>query len=813
MTWTADKEEASDEIPRRRKYSKMLAQLVNRFGELGGFDAWLGIACYFKEDNGNVLIPPFKMFKTLISNISNILIFLNKDLQGQLMPKIKVQIEQRLKYISDKEIKDLDKEILTQFIQRCQALLIHYLPKEEVFLMTEMAELDIALRFLTCPYFEKRLKGINEIKDLTEKIDVYEQIARTGANYNHFVGKATRYISAKVFIEWVEKNKIFELILGDSLHVEIIKRTHEIIKFIAKYEKIPLSLLDLLWKSCEGKHEATLIGMYDLITEIADSLDKEGIDFLKNKIESIPDEEQNEMTLKLIKGFAINTLPKLSDIIDGKVDEANMQMESYNCVGCLWRLMLDESKVTSTLSEIALNSLAAIIKERTCHPLKKIFLYKCFEKIQQRDSVSQCIHLIHSILTNGYYQHKFDNEYSLTKILEDLDAKFDLLDLMINEFVDFYKLAGSNIKKSGQEITDEIRSKPWNGKYSYGINFSNRLIFLEYLITNQCYDMFFDVPKIEKLWDLVIMQPNFNFDKDYFFSWVSRKQELLRFPETALLFAKDDLPDFFEKIICNSKKLDFVTLSAEGFDCFSIFFNIVNEQEGKLKTIKSNKLQMLSLDYSGKETLWNMFLECKNEATLLKIVNLLCETNLRLSPMLEENKKQVMEEFTLKAVNLMKEGYAQKNENYITKSVLILMHFFDRFEGKNRLVQKKEDNNRYGHSIVISVIQKPDNISKNIVIGIYQTLGSLRKKIADAFGLEIHEYKLFTKGNLMDHEEDDTQILQLAFHGPFVIYQIASNKANEEFHPKEIIANNSENIDLLFKLLSEDIQGISFFYF
>jgi hypothetical protein len=38
--------------------------------------------------------------------------------------------------------------------------------------MIEMTELDLALKFLKSPFFEKKIKGINEIKDILEKVEM-----------------------------------------------------------------------------------------------------------------------------------------------------------------------------------------------------------------------------------------------------------------------------------------------------------------------------------------------------------------------------------------------------------------------------------------------------------------------------------------------------------------------------------------------------------------------------------------------------------------------------------------------------------------
>ena len=84
----------------------MICQLVNLFGKLGGFEAWLNAFSFYKEDHAessaSLLLPPFKIMTLLLSNISNIHVYLNKDLREKLFPSIKNAIVRRLRYISDK---------------------------------------------------------------------------------------------------------------------------------------------------------------------------------------------------------------------------------------------------------------------------------------------------------------------------------------------------------------------------------------------------------------------------------------------------------------------------------------------------------------------------------------------------------------------------------------------------------------------------------------------------------------------------------------------------------------------------------------
>jgi len=746
---------------------------------------------------------------TLIFNITQIHQYLNKDLQNKLMPAIKTAVTRRLNFINDKEIKDLDRDILVKFLYRSQNLLIHYFPQDEIYLLTETAELDLSLKFLTCPYFEKRLRGINEIKDLTEKIELHEEFAREPQQYSSIYGqKMTKKLNAKMFIDWINKNRIFELILGDSIHIEIIKRTHEIIKFIAKFEKLPLNLLDLLWNSCAGKHEAITIGIYNLIVEIADYLDIQGIMHLQQKINSIPDEEQNDITLNLIKGFSQKTLPTSASkaLKEGteEVDESK-----FHCVDTLWRLMLDESKVSSVLAENALNGLIETLKERPCQNLKVIYLKKCFEKVKKHESVPQCINLINSLLSNTFHTHRYDIENSLGKILEQLDQDYDLIELLITDFEHFHKRMQDIFSKYKSDPTEEEKEKVYFGKYSYTTNSYNRLIFLEYLLTNPSYELGFTLKQLDRLWELFALNPLWESERDFFFDWISRNHESHSYEDYSSVIEKEMIPEFFEKILCNHKKLDFINMSPKAFECFQTYFRTVNEIKGNLKTLKGSKFLIYDLAYEGRESLWSIFLNCKNQNTINKVVNLLVSCCLRLAPILEKEKKKICEDFTYKCMNLLKEGYLKQNDRLISKSVHLLMSFFDSFEGKSRSEGTGgEEKKRYNINTTVTIVLKPDNTIKNVSVNLSQSIGYLRGLISETFGFATNEFRMYCKGSLIESDEDDSALYNFPFGGPYIIYKVQPPKTEDtNFHPKLILTQNTEYIDLLFKLLSEDVQG------
>jgi len=65
--------------------------------------------------------------------------------------------------------------------------------------------------------------------------------------------------------DWILNEKILEIVLGENTHLEIVKRSSCILKFLAKLDSLPLESVDLIWKSQLGKHEEMVRVVYQMI--------------------------------------------------------------------------------------------------------------------------------------------------------------------------------------------------------------------------------------------------------------------------------------------------------------------------------------------------------------------------------------------------------------------------------------------------------------------------------------------------------------------------------------------------------------------
>lgn len=75
----------------------------------------------------------------------------------------------RLDNLTENEIIELDEGVLNGIIEVYKDYMMIIQP-QDADKMIELKELQIAQKYLRCPFFEKRVRGINELKDIYNKV-------------------------------------------------------------------------------------------------------------------------------------------------------------------------------------------------------------------------------------------------------------------------------------------------------------------------------------------------------------------------------------------------------------------------------------------------------------------------------------------------------------------------------------------------------------------------------------------------------------------------------------------------------------------
>lgn len=105
-------------------------------------------------------------------------------------------------------------------------------------------------------------------------------------------------------LEWLDSNRVFELVFGDSLHSEVIKKSYTLLDFLYSNGKITKRELDKMWECATKKHEAYKVAILKALAFLATKANVEHLRYLFGKLKAIPLAEVDKFCLDLIKSIA-----------------------------------------------------------------------------------------------------------------------------------------------------------------------------------------------------------------------------------------------------------------------------------------------------------------------------------------------------------------------------------------------------------------------------------------------------------------------------------------------------------------------------
>ena len=89
-----------------------------------------------------------------------------------------------------------------------------------------------------------------------------------------------------MYQEWLKENRVLQIVLRDSLHQpQYVEKLEKIIRFVIKEKVLTLSDLDDIWLAQQGKHEAIVKNVHDLLAKLAWDFSPEQLDHLFEKFQ------------------------------------------------------------------------------------------------------------------------------------------------------------------------------------------------------------------------------------------------------------------------------------------------------------------------------------------------------------------------------------------------------------------------------------------------------------------------------------------------------------------------------------------------
>jgi ubiquitin carboxyl-terminal hydrolase 9/24 len=142
---------------------------VQYFAELGGFDAIFNVLSMGLNDEKAVKAP-FSIISYITRPFKNLNLMLTPEFAKLFSSRVSELTVQRLQNMSEKEVKNCSKEQVESVLFYLNQILTIGMTENERSWVIETTELNIALRFLKSSNLEKRLKGLQDIKTMIERV-------------------------------------------------------------------------------------------------------------------------------------------------------------------------------------------------------------------------------------------------------------------------------------------------------------------------------------------------------------------------------------------------------------------------------------------------------------------------------------------------------------------------------------------------------------------------------------------------------------------------------------------------------------------
>ncbi|OMJ74578.1 hypothetical protein SteCoe_26477 [Stentor coeruleus] len=409
--------------------NKTLFYLINYFSSIGGFDVFNEIL----RENEDIKKAPFRFIYNL--PVYEIRAYFTKAFDLLWTTTFKNLVIERIQEISDKEIKMLEKDMVSNVIGVLRIMI------DDSDDDWDSVDLGLALKLLKCPYMEKKLKGLSEIKDFIENISEKESSVK----------RKYKFLNSEVLARWIIENKVLETVV-ENAHEEMIKRLSCVFIFLAENQKLETSHLDLILKYAQNHHDSLLISVYKVITDISPHISFKLQHYLYKKLIETPAEDYDEKFLRMISEFSIKSI--------------SQEREEYFALNLLYDLCLDSAK--PKLHEISTKCFVDLLKHTKSFDSYGNYIEKSVKNIQNNDSVCQSMMIIQKILNlNITYRCR-----------EDLFKKLNSSSEGIFKLISKSFLQGFNLEK--RPVFTQTK------------NIKTRLKFWKFIVTKQCLDVTID---------------------------------------------------------------------------------------------------------------------------------------------------------------------------------------------------------------------------------------------------------------------------------------------------------------------------------
>eukprot|EP01105_Mastigella_eilhardi_P014361 TRINITY_DN3272_c0_g1_i6.p1 TRINITY_DN3272_c0_g1~~TRINITY_DN3272_c0_g1_i6.p1 ORF type:complete len:2846 (+),score=628.82 TRINITY_DN3272_c0_g1_i6:898-8538(+) len=691
--------------------------------------------------------------------------------------------------------------------------------------------LDVADQLLQCPVLEKRLAGLNDIKEVIFNTD--RAIVSRPAGQQTGTGTTATAIAIQPRIgfcfsepaklaKWLANKKIVELLFGPSLHVEVARRSVEVLRFMSRHHALSHAHLSFMWEASVDKHETVTFSVYSLLTELARVLTAEDRAFVYERVQRIPLAAYTAQHLDFVTSFcksdAIMTDPSVCHPAQTENDDPPDPMGT----DIFWALLQDDSPAPADVARRAVQSAAEVLTSPHRAPSKPAqrVITKCFENVQRHTSVPQSLQLVQQLLDPGVTK-----DSDIVTVL----SEHNPLPLVLDDLVHWRTVMFSWAQACPvEQLLDSVVPPT---KYSYAEHIQSRLDFLLFLVITS--KVLLTTENMDLLWKALLVDAPSLHERDLFFPWLNRFLLVTQDVRRDGITNNDDVVGHtFSRLLT---QLDPSVMGPVAFGTFLRYFRHVNGVAAKWETtqvpsgLASNinpavpTGTILDADLIGLGALRRIVLEVVDPKVGNTAVSFLVKLQKLLAPQLQQSYGAIRQAFVQRCMDTLEqsssalaqqpplaEAARDKELLRMQRSLALLKTFLEELETvteQSRLRHGAVAGGTLLHVTVHAVMGSPLT-SKIIDIADGETLLTLKKKILEAKLLPLaHEPRQLTVicgGKALQPDNATLAELHVTTSVHVIRKTGAPTGAPDDFNvqPSTILSQPC-HFDTLFRLLSD----------
>ncbi|CAD8154340.1 unnamed protein product [Paramecium pentaurelia] len=773
---------ASDIIKCIKKTWPFYLKTMSYFKQIGGLQAWEGLLK--PQENGEYNYIPLKAMNRIVITQQYLSSYFQLPDQAQMARKTFEWLQNRVNNMTVQDIKDTDIDQIKELTSEYQYYFQKGFTEEQLIKLTDEIQLQLALKFLKSSFLEKRVKGISEIKDFTERSKYDEQ---TNLKFRCSISKDD-------LIRWITQNKILDYtLLGDSVHPELIKRSSDIAVFLCRNQTFQIDYIDKIWINNHDKHETTQLALYEFFKSVSPYLNFQGIEKLYNHISAIPYSKYNENIVSMIKTFTESALSQ-------KFHEQQLQLipeKRFMTFNQLWELLQDrDDQLTNSVIQEQCFSAARLIISQIPQTKQFISQYfgKCFELIGSHQSVYQAISFVHYFLDKQFK----DNMIGKRELIQSTDDKYNIIELFVKDIEVYMEKVRQYFKN---EIPQDIII---NGVQKFSQNVFFRLQMLNYLLSQTHLKITYE--QSVRLWDALSSKTKGGIQKKELNKILITNYQIdinsIRI--SPIYFDKEGEAKFFKQVLCNPDRNDYENYTIEDFELFQVFFKSFNQSHQTLKYFNnSSRFLVNDHNFEGKSAIWHIFAKVKDQLLLEQMSFFIINLYTQLNSNLDQQCDRIYQEMMDKCLDLIQ----QQCPSLTTRSINLLLQLFNYFQSGP---PSKKSTKPINYTQFKVQIQQPNNMVKYLEFkeGDTTTINQWKQKLAEELQVAYLQLDITIENRPIEQQYDIVEtFVSQAF------YQLATVKVkiNNKNHPKNYLSQEQRTFEILFKLLDkqESIEFLS----